>query len=79
MNGPSMIPDLADGSRIVCEPKKYTPANGKIYVISDGQGSSIKKFDRSKKAFVSINPDYPDFTPTGEVKIQGLYVETLVD
>ena len=77
VNGQSMEPTLQDGSRIVCEPKEFSPANGKVYVVSDGQGSSVKRYDGKKKAFVSDNKNFPDLTPVGEVKIQGLYVETI--
>lgn len=77
VNGQSMEPTLEDGALIICEPKEYTPANGKVYVLTDGSGCSVKRFDRKKRAFVSDNPDFPDLTPVGEVKIQGLCVEVL--
>lgn len=77
VNGRSMEPTLPDGSRIVCEPKEFTPANGAICIISDGQGSSVKRFDRAKKAYVSDNPDFPDLVAVGEVKLQGVFVEII--
>lgn len=77
INGQSMEPTLPDGSRIVCEPREYTPKHGKICIISDGHGSSVKRYDGKRKAFVSDNPDFPDFTPVDEVKLQGYFVEIL--
>lgn len=77
VNGQSMEPTLPDGSRIVCEPREYTPKHGKICIISDGYGSSVKRYDGKRKAFVSDNPEYPDFTPVDEVKLQGYFVELL--
>lgn len=77
VNGQSMEPTLPDGSRIICEPKEYTPKNGKICIISDGHGSSVKRYDGKRKVFVSDNPEFPDFTPVDEVKLQGYFVEVL--
>jgi SOS-response transcriptional repressor LexA len=77
VNGHSMEPTIPDGCRIVCEPKEYTPKHGKVCVISDGHGSSLKRYDGKRKAFVSDNPAFPDFTPVDEVKLQGYFVEVL--
>ena len=75
VNGESMQPTLMDGERIVFETKdKYSPANGKICVIQDAHGNSIKRYDRKKNAYVSDNPDYPNFTAVGEVKLLGYFV-----
>lgn len=77
VNGQSMEPTLPDGCRIVCEPREYSPKHGKICVISDGYGASVKRYDGQRQAFVSDNPAFPDFTPLGDVKLQGYYVEIL--
>jgi SOS-response transcriptional repressor LexA len=77
VNGHSMEPTLPDGCRIVCEPREYIPKHGKVCIISDGHGSSVKRYDGKRKAFVSDNPAFPDFTPVDEVKLQGYFVEIL--
>lgn len=77
VNGQSMEPTLPDGALIVCEPKEYTPGDGKVYVVSDGSGCSVKRFNRKRNAFVSDNPAFPDMLPVGDVKLRGIVVEVI--
>ena len=76
VSGDSMEPELSSGDLIVVKGSDaYTPANGKICVVSDGTGSSVKKWNRSTGLFESLNPDYPDLEPTEDLVFQGYFVE----
>lgn len=76
VNGASMEPELQDGDLIVVKGSDaYTPANGRVCVVSDGTGSSVKKWNRRAGLFESLNPDFPDLEPTEDLVFQGYYVE----
>ena len=76
VSGDSMEPELASGDLIVVKGSDiYTPANGRICVVSDGAGSSVKKWNRRRGLFESLNPDYPDLEPTEDLVFQGYFVE----
>lgn len=79
INGCSMEPDFPDGSRWVIDGRdKFTPKNGAACVVSDGSGSYLKLWDKRRKLFVSINPEFSDVIPAAEAKLQGYPVEQLV-
>jgi phage repressor protein C with HTH and peptisase S24 domain len=78
VNGQSMEPDFMDGERWIIDGRdKYTPKNGAVCVVSDGYGSYLKRWDKPRKAFVSINPKFPDILPATDAKLQGYPVERL--
>ena len=55
----------------------FTPKYGKPCIVSDGQGSYLKKWNSKRKVFESVNPDFNDVTPGAEAKLQGYPVEKL--
>lgn len=76
VSGASMEPELQDGDLIVVKGSDaYTPANGRVCVVSDGTGSWVKKWNRQAGLFESLNPDYADLEPTEDLVFQGYYVE----
>ena len=76
VNGVSMEPTLMDGDRILCDGRdKFAPKDGAICIVSDGSGSSVKRWNRRKNAFESDNPDYPDLTPDDGLRLQGYFVK----
>lgn len=76
VNGASMNPDLEDGDLIVVDSRNaYTPGHGRICVVSDGSGSSVKRWNRKTGMLESLNPDYPDLEPTEDLMFQGYFVE----
>ena len=80
VNGESMEPTLMDGDRILCDGhEKYTPRHGAICIISDGHGSSVKRWNRKKGVFESDNPDYPDLVLGDECKLQGYFVRKVAE
>lgn len=80
VSGKSMEPLLQSGDLIIVDARnKYSPANGRVCVVSDGTGSSVKKWNRRKNLFESLNPDYPDLEPTEDLVFQGYFVEKVGD
>lgn len=78
VNGQSMEPDFIDGDRWIIDGRnKYSPKNGAVCVVSDGQGSYLKRWNRKTGNFESINPDFKDILPANEAKLQGYPVERL--
>lgn len=78
INGQSAEPEFMDGDRwIIRAVDSGTPAQGKPCIVSDGSGSYLKKWNRKKKVFESINSDFNDVMPAEEAKLQGYPVERL--
>ncbi len=78
VSGDSMEPELSDGDFIVVDAREaFTPAHGRVCVVSSGGGSSVKVWDRKRQVFRSLNPDFPDIEPSEEMVFQGYFVEKL--
>lgn len=78
INGRSGEPEFYDGERWIIDGRNaYTPKNGKPCIVSDGFGSYLKKWNRTRGVFESINPDFPDVIPAEGAKFQGYPVEKL--
>ena len=78
VNGDSMDPELRDGEMIVVDTRNiFTPGHGRICVVSDGSGSSVKRWNRKTGLLESLNPDYPDLEPSEDMVLQGYYVATV--
>jgi len=78
INGRSGEPKFQDGERWVIDGRDcYTPKSGKPCIVSDGAGSYLKKWNRKRGVFESINPDFPDVLPGEEAQLQGYPVARL--
>lgn len=78
INGQSAEPDFMDGDRWIIDGRDcFTPKHGKPCIVSDGYGSYLKKWNRGKQVFESINPAFSDVLPLEEAKLQGYPVEKL--
>lgn len=78
VNGGSAEPDYPDGSRWVIDGRdKHTPKNGAVCVVSDGAGSYLKRWNRKRGVFESVNPEFNDILPGEEAKLQGYPVERI--
>ena len=76
VNGVSMEPTLMGGDRILCDGRdKFIPKNGAICIVSDGSGSSVKRWNRRKNAFESDNPNKPDLVSSEGLELQGYFVK----
>lgn len=76
VNGQSAEPDYPDGSRWVIDGRdKYTPKDGAVCVVSDGSGSYLKRWNRKRGVFESVNPRFKDVLPSNDAKLQGYPVE----
>lgn len=76
INGQSAEPKFMDGDRwIIQAVESGMPKAGKPYIVSDGSGSYLKKWNQKKKVFESINPKFSDVIPGEEAKLQGYPVE----
>lgn len=76
VSGESMEPELEDGDLIVVDGRDaHTPGHGRVCVVSDGSGSSVKVWNRRRRVFESINPEHPDLEAGDEVVFRGYYVE----
>lgn len=53
----------------------FTPGDGRICVVSNEAGSSVKKWNRKRGVFESLNPKYPHLEPTEDLVFQGYFVE----
>lgn len=79
INGQSAEPEFPDGSRWVIDGRdKFTPKNGAVCVVSDGSGSYLKRWNRERQVFESINSDFDDVLPAAEAQLQGYPVERLI-
>jgi len=78
INGRSGEPQFHDGERWIVDGRNcFTPKSGKACIVSDESGSYLKKWNRKRGVFESINPDFPDVIPGEEAKLQGYPVEKL--
>lgn len=78
VNGQSAEPDYPDGSRWVIDGRdKYTPKDGAVCVVSDGSGSYLKRWNRKRGVFESVNPNFQDVIPSDDAKLQGYPVERI--
>jgi len=68
---------IPDGSTIIVKrlPEGAEPISGKIYVVSDGNGSVLKIYKGKKLG--SLNPKYKDFEPLDGAMIQAQFVKVL--
>lgn len=79
VSGDSMEPELSDGDLIVVNGKDaHTPGHGRVCVVSDRSGSSVKRWNRRRGVFESINEEFPDLEPGEEVVFRGYLVEKVV-
>lgn len=78
VNGRSAEPDYPDGSRWIVDGRdKFTPKDGAVCVVSDGSGSYLKRWNRKRGVFESVNPEFNDVLPGEEAKLQGYPVERI--
>ncbi len=76
VSGESMEPELSDGDLIVVDARDvFTPGTGRVCVVSCGGGSSVKRWNRKRGVFESLNEDFPDLEPDEDFVFQGYFVE----
>jgi len=76
VTGESMLPELEDGDLIVVDSRDcFTPAHGRLCVVSEGRGSVVKRWDRKRGVFESLNREFADLEPSEETVFQGYFVE----
>ncbi len=76
VSGESMEPELSDGDLIVVDARDvFTPGTGRVCVVSCGGGSSVKRWNRKRGVFESLNDEFPDLEPGEDFVFQGYFVE----
>lgn len=75
VTGESMLPELEDGDLIVVDGRDaHTPGTGRVCVVSDGRGSVVKRWNRKRGVFESLNENFADLVPGEETIFQGYFV-----